>query len=111
MEYNLPAAMPEMARIADAMGLPPTDGDQRERAYAAIDAVARLFGTIGIPKNLRVLGLHEDKVAWTAEQSLGAARLVKNNPRPLDPAAMTTIVTAAFSGDRTALRHRIAQEA
>jgi len=24
---------------------------------------------------------------------------------------MTTIVTAAFSGDRTALRHRIAQEA
>lgn len=111
MEYNLPAAMSEMARIADALGLPATEGGQRERAYAAIDAVARLFGSIGIPKNLHVLGLREDKLAWTAEQSLGASRLVKNNPRPLDVEAMTTIVSAAFSGDRMALRRQISQEA
>lgn len=111
MEFNLPAAVHEMARVGDAMGLPPTEGGDRERAYAAIDAVARLVGSIGIPKNLRILGLHEDKVGWTAEQSLGAARLVKNNPRPLDLAAMQTIVSAAFSGDRLALRRQVAQEA
>jgi len=110
MEYNLPAATHEMARVADALGLPATEGGDRERAHAAIDAVTRLFGAIGIPKNLRVLGLHEDKLEWTAEQSLGAARLIKNNPRPLDLPAMRVIVGAAFSGDRAGLRQRMQAE-
>lgn len=111
MEYNLPAATPEMARVADALGLPHTEGGQVERAYAAIDAIARLFGVIGIPKSLRLLGLREDKLGWVAEQSLGATRLVKNNPRLLDLEAMTTIVGTAFSGDRLGLRRQIALEA
>jgi hypothetical protein len=35
---------------------------------------------------------------------LKAARLVKNNPRPLDLIAMQNITRAAFSGERSALR-------
>jgi hypothetical protein len=34
-----------------------------------------------------------------AEQSLASQRLIKNNPRPLDAAALTTIISAAFRGD------------
>jgi hypothetical protein len=32
---------------------------------------------------------------------LGATRLVQNNPRPLDLAAMSAIARAAFTGDRS----------
>jgi len=39
-----------------------------------------------------------------AENGLNAARLVKNNPRPLDLSAMQAITRAAFSGERAALR-------
>jgi alcohol dehydrogenase len=31
-------------------------------------------------------------------------RLIKNNPRPLDPASMAILVDVAFSGDRKSLR-------
>jgi alcohol dehydrogenase len=35
---------------------------------------------------------------------MGAARLIKNNPRPLDLPAMAALVGAAFHGDRVQLR-------
>jgi hypothetical protein len=34
------------------------------------------------------------RTQWRASQ-----RLIKNNPRPLDAAALTTIIGAAFHGD------------
>jgi len=102
MEFNRPACEPALAAIAAAMGL---GGEgPGERAGRAIDAVAQLFARIGIPPDLRALGLAEDRLDWTAEQSMGAARLVKNNPRPLDVPAMRTIIGAAYAGDRPALR-------
>jgi alcohol dehydrogenase len=110
MEYNLPGAVDSMAAVAYAMGVGAPKADSRQQAYAAIDAVARLFGAIGIPADLRALGLGEDKLGWTAEQSMGAARLVKNNPRPLDVAAMATIIDFAWRGDRMGLRRVIANQ-
>lgn len=103
MEFNRSAAEAEMAEIADAMGVG-GELDQGGKAAAAIDAVSDLFASVGIPKTLRDLGMTQDKLAWTAEAALGAARLVKNNPRPLDPASMSLLVNAAFAGDRAALR-------
>jgi alcohol dehydrogenase len=41
---------------------------------------------------------------------MGAARLVKNNPRPLDVAAMATIIDFAWRGDRMGLRRVIANQ-
>ncbi|MET3896565.1 alcohol dehydrogenase class IV [Devosia sp. UYZn731] len=104
MEFNRSHAEAEMAEIADAMGVLSTGMDQPAKASAAIDAVADLFAAVGIPRTLKDLGLGEDKLAWTVEAALGAVRLVKNNPRPLDTASMTQLVTAAFAGDRAALR-------
>jgi alcohol dehydrogenase len=107
MEYNLPGCTPELAQIADTMGVKSAATDQLSRAYSAIDAVTALFASIGIPKDLQVLGLPADKRDWTAEQSMGAARLVKNNPRVLDVTAMQTIISAAYSGDRLGLRNKV----
>jgi alcohol dehydrogenase len=70
-----------------------------------IDEVARLLGSVGIPRTLQDLGLPADKQQWTAESAIAIQRLVKNNPRPLDLPAMQAITAAAFSGNRAALRH------
>ena len=41
---------------------------------------------------LGALGLSADKLDWTAEQAIGIERLIKNNPRPLDLAAMKRLI-------------------
>jgi alcohol dehydrogenase class IV len=103
MTFNLSHATGSMAEVAIAMGVAEAGEDDRGNAERAIIAVESLFAAIGIPPDLKALGLREDQQDWTAEQSLGAARLVKNNPRPLDLSAMQAIVRAAFAGDRSRL--------
>ena len=100
MAFNRGHAVESMADVAEAMGVAERGDSAVGNAERAIVAVETLFGEIGIPKDLKALGLAEDKLGWTAEQSLSAGRLIKNNPRPLDLAAMTAIVGAAYAGDR-----------
>ena len=66
--------------------------------------MTRLFAAIGITPTLAKLGLPEDKLDWTAEQAIGIERLIKNNPRPLDLAAMKRLMRAAYDGDLAAAR-------
>jgi alcohol dehydrogenase len=97
MEFNAPACRAEFAAIARAIGL--GDGqDEQALAHAAIRKISALCQEIGIPRRLRELGLAQDKLDWVAEQSLLSARLVNNNPRPLDKAAIAGIVANAFHG-------------
>lgn len=103
MEFNRPARVPEMAAIAVAMGASP-DAASEELADEAIDRVAALLASVGIPATLADLGLPSDQLRWTAEQAIGAERLVANNPRPLDVDTLEHIVRAAHSGDRNSLR-------
>lgn len=105
MEFNRSACEAEFGDIARAMGIDPEP--DAEATDMAIDAVADLFADIGIPANLKALGLGADQLDWTAEQSLGAARLVRNNPRLLDLGGARAIVDAAFHGDRSRLRQNV----
>jgi alcohol dehydrogenase len=108
MEFNRPARVPELARIAVAMGAA-ADATPEDLADEAIDRVATLLASVGVPSTLDELGLPADRLRWTAEQALGATRLVENNPRPLDADALERIVRAAHSGDRAALRETPAE--
>ena len=101
MQYNRPSCASAYAELATLIGLP--DGSVEERSQAFIEAVAKLFAAIKIPASLAELGLTEDQQEFVAENSLNAARLVKNNPRPLDLPAMRAITQAAFAGDRQRL--------
>lgn len=101
MQYNRPSCTEAFAELADVVGL--SGETPTERAQAFIDAVTELFAKIGIPETLEALGLKADQQDYVAEYSLNAARLVKNNPRPLDLPAMQAITRAAFSGDRASL--------
>jgi alcohol dehydrogenase class IV len=100
MEFNRPTCVAAFAEIGRAIGL---SGADEELSRKVIDEVASLLKDIGIPVTLKELGLPEDKQDWTAENAIGAARLVNNNPRKLDVDAMKAITRAAFTGDRSAL--------
>lgn len=101
MQYNRPACPAVFAELADLIGV--GSGSAEDKAQAFIDAVADLLARVEIPATLAALGLTEDQQDFVAENSLNAARLVKNNPRTLDLAAMQAITRAAFTGDRRLL--------
>jgi alcohol dehydrogenase len=71
-------------------------------AAAGIREIARIFAAIGITRSLKDLGLAADRLDWTSEQALGIERLIKNNPRAIDAAAMRRLVQAAYDGDLAA---------
>lgn len=95
MQWNAPMIAAELEEMAAVMDL--------ADAAEVIPAIAALFGRIGIPATLAALGLEEARLDWVAEQSCGIARLIQNNPRPLDLPDMRHLVGAAFRGDRAAL--------
>jgi alcohol dehydrogenase class IV len=107
MAFNRPACTTDYARIAQALGI--AGGDAEMLADAAIVAVAKLFDGIGIPRTLAELGVAPDRLEWVASQSLLAARLVINNPRPLDLDGARSIVRACFAGDRPWLQAAAAE--
>lgn len=96
MTYNRSHAGADFAAIGRALGSDATD--EASQADAAIVLVRALFDRIDIPSNLKLLGLAEDKLAWTGEQAMSIGRLIDNNPRPLDAAAMDRLIRAAYSG-------------
>src|SRR6478609_8301325 len=69
MEFNRPARVAEMAAIALAMGAQ-ADASPEDLADEAIDRVAALLTSVGIPSTLADLGLPADRLTSTA----GAAR-------------------------------------
>lgn len=104
MQINRDWCASEIVEIGRALGISLPEGGGDGAADATIDAVASLFKTIGIPVTLQELGITREQLPTICEQSLGIARLIKNNPRPLDASSMDMLVSAAFSGDRTSIR-------
>lgn len=104
MQFNQPACAADFAELALHVGLGTAADGEAELSQRFIDAVAELLASVKIPLSLEALGLKEDQRSYVAENSLNAARLIKNNPRTLDLAAMTSITDAAFYGDRSRLR-------
>lgn len=96
MDFNAPACADDYADISRAMGDP--EADPGRLAANAPRHVYELFARIGIPATLEGLGVRADQLDWIAGQSLLAARLVTNNPRPLDQAGIAAIVAAAHAG-------------
>jgi alcohol dehydrogenase class IV len=107
MAFNRPACTKDYAQVARALGV--AGGDTVMLADQAIVAVAKLFDRIGIPGTLAELGVEPDRLEWVASQSLLAARLVINNPRPLDLEGARSIVQACFAGDRPWLQATAAE--
>ena len=101
LRYNFAAIQAPLARIAGALGVDITGLDTEHAARLAVEKVDEILAAIGIPGTLADIGVDESDLGRIAQLSLNSRRLIDNNPVPLDAAALSAIVRAAFSGDRT----------
>jgi alcohol dehydrogenase class IV len=101
VRHNFSAIMPQLAQIAEALGRDTKGMDLRTSAIAGVEAIDEIIAAIELPPTLEELGVKESDLARIATLSLNSKRLIDNNPVPLDLDAVSSIVQAAFSGDRT----------
>lgn len=81
MRYNLPARVPQFARIAQLLGRNTAGMSESAAAEDAIAAVEQLKQAIGIPPRLRDLGVREDQLRTFAEKAATIKRILRVNPR------------------------------
>lgn len=83
LEYNLPVAAAELARMAEAMGVNTRNQTIVASAEAGIAAVRELQRAAKVPTRLRDVGLSRELFATIAQNTLGDRGLFFN-PRPTE---------------------------
>jgi alcohol dehydrogenase len=97
MRFNTPVAAADYAEIAREIGVSTRADDDALAADALIDALSMLFTQIGLPATLDKIGVTPESLDSIASLSMSATRLIENNPRPLSPAAVRSILDAAMA--------------
>lgn len=96
MEYNLlanPAKFIEIARIFGEK----TDGlPEIEAAMLSVKAVKALLDDLRIPYTLKSHGVPREAIAELARNTMGAARLLNNNPRTVTEKHVVEILNANY---------------
>jgi alcohol dehydrogenase class IV len=101
MRYNLPARIAEFAEIGRLLGACEPGQPEREQAQAGIERVDAILAALGVPGDLKRLGLAAGDLGYVADQSLLATRLTDNNPRELTREGAATILEKGYAGDRS----------
>jgi alcohol dehydrogenase class IV len=97
MQFNLEAAAPLYAELADALDVPKAGPNSAEaRAQELIDHLEGLAVKIKAPRRLREVGIAEDAVDALAEAAMLQTRLLVNNPKELDLADAKRIYADAW---------------
>jgi alcohol dehydrogenase class IV len=100
MRYNLPANVPAFADMAGLFGVATPGASELDNARGAILRIEEILETLGVPRNLKDLGLREEDFDFVASQAMLATRLTANNPRELTKQAIVSILEHAYAGDR-----------
>ncbi|WP_347110927.1 iron-containing alcohol dehydrogenase [Paenarthrobacter sp. S56] len=101
VRHNFNAIIPQLGQIAEALGHDTKGLDARKSAIVGVEAIDGIIAAIDLPPTLEELGVKEGDLARIATLSLNSKRLIDNNPVPLDLEAVSSIVQAAFNGDRS----------
>jgi alcohol dehydrogenase class IV len=101
MRYNLPVRQAELAELGHLLGARTGGDDLGMRARAGILRVEEILTALGVPLNLRELGLDPSMFGFVAEQSMLATRLLANNPRDLTYPAVVEILRRGYDDDRS----------
>ena len=101
VRHNFSAIMPQLGQIAETLGRDTAGLDARSSAIAGVEAIDEIIAAIELPSTLEELGVKESDLSRIAALSLNSKRLIDNNPVPLELDAVSSIVQAAFTGDRT----------
>ena len=98
MKYNVLANLSKFAQVAAAMGENIEGLSLREAAEKAVRSMACLASDIGIPENLKEVGVTEGDIPLLAQEASKIDRLLGNNPRQLTLREIETIYKEAFIG-------------
>lgn len=94
LRYNADAAAAGMAKVAAALGL--AQGDAATQLQMTIDTVTNIFKGLGVPSQLRELGVPREDLAELASIAMGDWFL-RGNPRPVQQASeLEQIMEAAW---------------
>jgi alcohol dehydrogenase len=95
MAYSLPGAIERYARVAYALGVPPS-GNGRKDAEAAVEAVAQLNRDVGLPSRLRDVGVSDALFPEMAKYAYTVDLNWWTNPRAVSEAVMVQLYQAAW---------------
>lgn len=96
MRFNMPEREAEFAKIAQLLGQDVTNLSIPDAAEQAIVAVEKLRADIGIPKQLRDIGVKEDQLRGLAESAFGVQRVLRVNPRKPSVDDLEEILRSAY---------------
>ncbi|HYB19948.1 MAG TPA: iron-containing alcohol dehydrogenase, partial [Thermodesulfobacteriota bacterium] len=81
MEFNLLANPHKFTQIAEAFGENPGGLGEMQAARLSVQAIKALLDDLNISYRLRDYKVPQDEFAALAKTTVGAARLISNNPR------------------------------
>ncbi len=96
MRFNLSARPREFANIARLLGEDVAGLDERQAAERAVAAVEKLRADIGIPGQLRELGVREEQLRPFAEKAFAVKRILRVNPRQVTADDLEGILRSAY---------------
>ncbi|MCY1511015.1 1,3-propanediol dehydrogenase [compost metagenome] len=95
--FNLPACPEKFREIAIAMGQDVTGLDDLAAARKVVDFVVELNAALGIPDNIKDLGVSLDFLPQMVSDSMRSGNVLVN-PRLTTAADVETIITRAYHG-------------
>jgi alcohol dehydrogenase len=96
MEYNLIAAPGKYIKIAEAFGERTKHLPENQAARLSVTAVKSLLDDIGISYKLSSYGVPREEFPALAKATVGAVRLISNNPRAVTEQDVIGILEANF---------------
>jgi len=96
MRFNLDVAVPELAQVAEAMGIVRAGQSAESAAEEAIQKIYELIGQMNLAQRLRDVGVQETDLPGLARVAL-QSRAVQSNPRAItDAAQIEEVLRAAW---------------
>ena len=82
MAFNRPAAVADFANLAVALGVCEEDAEAEGASHEAVVAVRDLAAQLGVPPQMREVGVEQSALARMAEDALASPHIARN-PRPV----------------------------
>ena len=86
MRFNLDVTAPQLAELAEAIGLPMDDEGAAAAGEAAAQRIDNLINQLNLPQRLRHAGVRKTDLPHLAQVAL-QSRAVQSNPKPIRDAA------------------------
>lgn len=95
MDFNLPNAIPQYAKVAIAVGAAAGDNDEAT-ARNGIEKIRQLINDCNLPSRLSEADIPADAIDSLADGAIKVQRLLKNNPRDVTLDDAKAIYRAAY---------------